>query len=203
MGCMRLNLILFRCMSLFMQKCFNIMITGKVQDIGFRSLIEDIARLYDIRGFAPKTPYLNTGTHIDGSIKMVCCGENGVVADFLEELRAKGAQRGAVIEKITRKEIPFEIYLPQRFLRLYTDELADIGRKLDKGNDELEKINTKLASMDGKLFSVDEKLASMDEKLYTLNSGVENLNTTLSSFVVEQREHSHILEKILEKLVEK
>ncbi len=195
MGCMRLNLILFRYMSLFMQKCFNIMITGKVQDIGFRSLIEDIARLYDIRGF--------TFNDIDGSIKIVCCGENGVVADFLEEFRAKGAQRGAVIEKITRKEIPFEIYLPQRFLRLYTDELADIGRKLDKGNDELEKINTKLASMDGKLFSVDEKLASMDEKLYTLNSGVENLNTTLSSFVVEQREHSHILEKILEKLVEK
>ena len=133
---------------------------------------------------------------LDGSVKMVCCGENGVIADFLEELKAKGTQRGAVIEDIAKKEIPFEIYLPQRFLRLYTDELADIGRKLDKGNDELEKINIKLTS-------VDEKLYSMDEKLYSISDGVNNLNTTMSSFVIEQKEHNQHLERILEKLVKK
>jgi acylphosphatase len=27
------------------------MITGKVQDIGFRALIEDIAKLFDLKGF--------------------------------------------------------------------------------------------------------------------------------------------------------
>lgn len=185
------------------------MITGKVQDVGFRGLAEDIARLYDLRGFA--------FNDIDSSVKMVCCGENGVIANFLEELKIKGTQKGALIEEIASKEIPFEIYLPQRFLRLYTDELADIGRKLDTGNDELEKINIKLAGMD-------EKLYGMDEKLFSINDGVNNLNTTMGSFVVEQREHNkrmdehnqwmrnHLikmdehnqhLEKILEKLVEK
>jgi acylphosphatase len=179
-------------MDTFMQRCYNIMISGKVQDIGFRSLIEDIARLYDMRGFA----FNDT----DGSVKMVCCGENGAIANFLEELKTRGAQKGAVIEHIASKEIPFEIYLPQRFLRLYTDELADIGRKLDIGNDELKKINTKLAG-------VDEKLYSIDEKLYSISDGVNNLNTTMGSFVSEQRdhnqwmkEHNQRLEKILEKL---
>lgn len=183
---MRLNLILFGYMSLSMQKCFNIMITGKVQDIGFRTLIEDIARLYDLQGFA--------FNDIDGSIKMVCCGENGVVADFLEELKTKGTQRGAEIEEVASEEIPFQIYLPQRFLRLYTDELADIGRKLDKGNDELEKINIKLTS-------VDEKLYGMDEKLYSISDGINNLNIAMSSFLIEQKEHNQHLERILEKLV--
>ena len=168
-------------MNTLMQRCYNVKITGKVQDVGFRALAEDIARLYDLRGFA--------FNDIDGSVKMVCCGENGIIANFLEELRAKGTQKGAVIEEIASKEIPFEIYLPQRFLRLYTDELADIGRKLDKGNDELEKINI--------------KLAGMDERLYSINDGVTNLNITMNSFVVEQKEHNQRLEKILEKLVEK
>ncbi len=174
---MKLNLILFGYMDTFMQTCYNIMITGKVQDIGFRALIEDIARLYDLRGF--------TFNDIDGSIKMVCCGENGVVADFLEELRAKGTQRGAVIDEITSKEIPFEIYLPQRFLRLYTDELTDIGRKLDKGNELLGDIKKD-------------------------TSALPEIRSVLESFTLEQREHNQWikehnqrLEKILERLAEK
>ncbi len=160
-----------------MQKCYNIMITGKVQDIGFRSFIEDMAKLYDLRGF--------TFNDIDGSVKMVCCGENGIIADFLEGLKAKASQRGAVIDEIATEEIPFRIYLPQKFLRLYTDELVDIGRKLDKGNDIL-----------------------IDIKKDT--SALPEIKAVLGSFVLEQREHSlwmkdhsQRLEKILEMLAKK
>ncbi len=35
-----------------MQKCYNVAIVGKVQDTGFRNLIEDVARLLDLKGFA-------------------------------------------------------------------------------------------------------------------------------------------------------
>ncbi len=164
-------------MSLFMQKCYNLMITGKVLDIGFRALVEDIARLYDLRGFV--------FNDLDGSIKIVCCGENGVVANFLEELKTRGSQRGAVIEEITSKEIPFAIYLPQRFLRLYTDELADIGRKLDIGNDLLGQIT------------------SGTSELPDIKKGINNLNVKFDSYLEEQREHNQRLEKILEKLSER
>ena len=174
------------------------MIIGKVQDIGFRALIEDIARIYDLKGFA--------FNDLDGSVKMVCCGGNEVIADFLEELKAKGTQRGAVIEDIAKKEIPFEIYLPQRFLRLYTDELADIGRKLDKGNELLSQI------------------MSGTSELPNIKNGIDNLNAKFDSYIGEQREHnqwmkdhlikmdehnqwmkehSQRLEKILEKLAER
>ncbi|MBU4221991.1 MAG: acylphosphatase [Euryarchaeota archaeon] len=147
-----------------MQKCYNIMITGRVQDIGFRSLIEDIARLYDVRGFS----FNDT----DGSVKMVCCGDNGTITDFLDEIRAKGTQKGTVIEDIASEEIPFHIYLPQRFLRLYTDELADIGRKLDKGNEHLQQILIHTSELPG------------------IKDGIDNLNSKFDSFIIEQREHN-------------
>ncbi|MEA3295479.1 MAG: acylphosphatase [Euryarchaeota archaeon] len=173
----QINLILFKYKSLFMQNCYNILITGKVQDIGFRALAEDIAKLYDLKGFVFNDP--------DGSIKMVCCGDNGIITNFLEELEFKGTQRGAVVDEIKSEEIPFEIFLPQRFQRLYTDELADIGRKLDKGNELLNEIKKDTSSL-------------------------PEIKDVLNSYIGEQREHNQWmkehnqrLERILEKLAER
>ena len=69
---------------------------------------------------------------MDGSVKIVCSGKNGVIADFLEEIDARGTERGVVIHEITPEEIPYHIYPPHGFSRLYTDDLAYIGRKLYK-----------------------------------------------------------------------
>jgi len=108
------------------------MVTGKVQDIGFRALIEDIARLLDVKGFA--------FNDIDGSVKMVCCGETGVINKFFKEIQARGTQKGVIIEGIAKEELPFHVYLPEKFSRIYTDEFGDIGRKLDIGVDVLRDI---------------------------------------------------------------
>ncbi len=166
---MRLNLILFGYMCLFMQKCYNLMITGKVQDISFRALAEDIARLYELRGFV--------FNDLDGSVKMVCCGDNGNITDFLDELKIKGTQRGARVDEIKSEEIPFEIYLPQRFLRLYTDELTDISRKLDKGNELLGDINKD-------------------------TSALPEIKNVLNSYVGEQREHNQSMKEHNQRLDE-
>lgn len=107
--------------------------------------------------------------------------------------------KGAVIENIISEEIPFKIYLPPRFLRLYTDELSDISRKLDVGVDVL--INIK----------EDTKV------LPDIKNGIGTLNTKFDSFINEQKEHNirmdehnmrldehnMRLEKILLKLAEK
>ncbi|MCX9074764.1 MAG: acylphosphatase [Candidatus Methanoperedens sp.] len=152
------------------QKCYNIMVTGKVLDVGFRTLIEEIARFHDLRGYA--------FNDLDGSVKMVCCGDDAVINEFLDEVRFRGVQKGAAIEDIEKEEITQKIFLPQRFLRLYTDELADISRKLDVGIGILKEIKGD-------------------------TSALPEIKETLSSFVSEQREHNKRLEKILEKLAEK
>lgn len=174
-----------------MNKCHNVMITGKVQDIGFRGLIEDIAKLYDISGYS--------FNDIDGTIKMVCCGENGTVSKFLEEIKIRGPQKGAVIDNISIEEIPFHIYLPQKFLRLYTDELSDIGRKLDTGNEYLKDILINSS-----------QLPDIKNGIETLNSKFDTFNSKFDFYIMEQREHNQRLdkhnqhlEKILLKLAEK
>ncbi len=157
-----------------MQKCYNVAIVGKVQDIGLRNLIEDIARMLDLKGFA--------FNDADGSVKMVCCGDTSIVNNFLKEIRLRGEQKGAVIDDITKEQIPFHIYLPQKFIRLYTDELADISRKLDVGIQVLKDIKGDTS---------------------VLVTEIREHNKEQKVFNQEMREHNKRLEKILEKLAEK
>ena len=140
-----------------MEKCYNVMVTGKVQDIGLRSLIEDVARLLDLKGFAFNDP--------DGSVKMVCCGDSSEISNFLKEIQIRGEQKGALIEDIKKEEIPYHIYLPQRFIRLYTDELADTNRKLDVGIGILKDIKRD-------------------------TSALPEINSKFDSFITEQKEHN-------------
>ncbi|MCX9011110.1 MAG: acylphosphatase [Candidatus Methanoperedens sp.] len=185
-----------------MQKCYNIIVTGKVQDTGFRALIEEVARLLDLKGFV--------FNDIDGSVKMVCCGENSAVSKLFTEIRTIGSRRGIVIDAIAKEELPSNIFLPERFSRLYTDDLGDIGRKLDIGNSELKGINTKLSPLDDRLSGLDNRLSGIDDKMSGIDgrlSGIgedtHGLNEVMGSFVVEQRGHNKRLEKILEKLTER
>ena len=59
----------------------------------------------------------------------------------LRKLKPEELKRGVVIHDIAHEELPFQVYLPHGFSRLYTDDLADIGRKLDKRNEILEHIS--------------------------------------------------------------
>ena len=192
-------------MSLFMQKCYNLMITGKVQDISFRALVEDIARLYDLRGFV--------FNDLDGSVKMVCCGDNGNIANFLDELKIKGTQRGARVDEIKSEEIPFEIYLPQRFLRLYTDELTDISRKLDKGNELLGDIKTDTSALPeiknvlnsyvGEQREHNQRMDEHNQRMDEHNQRMDEHNQWMKGHLLKMDEHNQRLENILVKLSEK
>jgi len=161
----------------FMQKCYGLTLAGKVQDAGFRILIEDIARLHDLKGYA--------FNDADGTVKMVCCGENGVIIDFFEDVRIKGDRKGILFDITDKKELPLDIPLPVNFIRLYTDELADTNRKLDVGIGILKDIKRD-------------------------TSALPEINSKFDSFITEQKEHNQWmkdhslrLEKILEKLAEK
>ncbi len=172
-------------------KCYNVMVTGKVQDIGLRSLIEDVARLLDLKGFAFNDP--------DGSVKMVCCGDSGEISNFLKEIRIRGEQKGALIEDIRKEEIPYHIYLPQRFIRLYTDELEDTNRKLDVGVEILRNIKSDTSV----LLEINSKFDSFITEQKEHNQWMKNHLIKMDEHNMRMDEHNKHLEKILEKLAEK
>jgi len=106
-----------------MQKCYNITVTGKVQDI----------------------------------------------RKFFQEIRTEGEQRGAVIKDIQKREIPFDIDLPDVFSKVTTDDDVDIGRKLDKGN---------------------ELLTDIKGDTSAIKTGIDALNVKFDIFIREQGEHN-------------
>ncbi|VVB96416.1 Acylphosphatase [uncultured archaeon] len=112
-----------------MQKCYNVAIVGKVQDVGLRAVIEYAGRLLDLSGLVFNAK--------DGSVRIICSGESSDIIEFSKEIKARGEQRGAIIQDIKKQEIPVVLDLPYPFSRVLADEDTDIGRKLDKGNELL------------------------------------------------------------------
>ena len=150
-----------------MQKCHSIIVTGKVQDIGFRSVVEHIGRSFGMPGLVFNAK--------DGSVKILCCGEDSVIDNFTQTIRVRGEESGAEIEDIKEQVLPFNIDLPDEFSRVSSDDEIDIGRKLDKGNFLLINIKSDTSG---------------------INDGINNLNIKFDAF-------SSSLERILEKLVER
>lgn len=166
------------------EKCYNITVTGKVQDIGLRAVIEYAGRLLDLSGLVFNAR--------DGSVRVVCCGDESIIREFSQEIRTRGIQRGAAIQDIKKQELPFDIELPHPFSRVLSDEDIDLGRKLDKGNDLL------------------GELTRNSSEIMRNTSELPEIKSVLGSFVGEQRgfnqemrDHNKRLEEILEKIAEK
>jgi len=153
-----------------MNKCYGVTIKDKVQDIGFRGFIENVARSNYLEGIVFNDK--------DDSVKMIIRGENSIIDDFFDEIKIKGDKRGIVLNITDKKELILDIPLPPVFTKVNADDDIDIGRKLDKGNDLLfslvegqnalvegqNDIKNMLKSMDNTLKSMDNTLKKIAEK---------------------------------------
>jgi acylphosphatase len=163
-------------MDIPMQKCHSIIVTGKVQDIGFRSVVEHIGRSFGMPGLVFNAK--------DGSVKILCCGEDNVIDNFTQTIKVRGEESGAEIDSIKERVLPFNIDLPDEFSRVSSDDDIDLGRKLDKGN-------LLLTTM-----VFDNKTG-----FNNLNLGLNDIKTGLNNLTTMMYEHNTRLEAILEKLV--
>jgi len=164
-------------MDTTMQKCHSIIVTGKVQDIGFRSVVEHIGRSFGIPGLVFNAK--------DGSVKILCCGEDSVIDNFTQTIRVRGKESGAKIKDIKEIMLPFNIDLPDEFSKVSADDEIDIGRKLDKGNEFL------------------KNLPDIKDMLGSFIGEQREHNTHFEAMVIGINEHNTRLEAILEKLVNK
>ena len=165
-----------------MQKCHSIIVTGKVQDIGFRSVVEHIGRSLGIPGLVFNAR--------DGSVKILCSGEDSVVDNFTQAIKVRGVENGTEIASIKEKTLAINIDLPDEFSKVSSDDEIDIGRKLDKANILLK--------------------TGFDNLNTDLNAGFNKMTDMLGTFIVEQKvynrgqqEHNTRLEAILEKISRK
>ena len=169
-------------MDILMQKCHSIIVTGKVQDIGFRSVVEHIGRSFGIPGLVFNAK--------DGSVKILCCGEDSVIDNFTQAIKIRGAENGAEIANIKEKTLSINIDLPDEFSKASSDDEIDIGRKLDKANLLLKS-------------GFDNLNLDLNRGFNDIKTGMNNMTDMLGSYIGEQQEHNKRLEAILEKLANK
>jgi acylphosphatase len=172
-------------MDRLMHKCHSIIVTGKVQDIGFRSVVEHIGRSFGMPGLVFNAK--------DGSVKILCSGEDSVIDNFTQAIKVRGAENGAEIASIKEKTLSINIDLPDDFSKASSDDENDIGRKLDKANFLLSTL-----IVDNKTGFSDNKTGFNDIKI-----GLNNLTSMISEQNRGQQEHNKRLEAILEKLASK
>jgi len=158
-------------MDRLMQKCHSIIVTGKVQDIGFRSVVEHIGRSFGIPGLVFNAK--------DGSVKILCCGEDSVIDNFTQAIKVRGAENGAEIANIKEKTLSINIDLPDEFSKASSDDEIDIGRKLDKAN------------------------LLLKSGFDNVNVGLTDIKIGLNNLTTMMYEHNTRLEAILEKLANK
>jgi len=177
------------------QKCHSIIVTGKVQDIGFRSVVEHIGRSFGMPGLVFNAK--------DGSVKILCCGEDSVIDNFTQTIKVRGEESGAKIKGIKELLLPFNIDLPEDFSKVSSDDEFDLARKLDKGNEFLKN----LPDIKNMLGSFIEEQKEHNTHLEAMVIGINEHNTRLEEMMHEQNTrldaHNNRLEAILEKLVNK
>jgi acylphosphatase len=202
---------------------YNIVVKGRVQDVGFRDYVIAIANIAKIRGYI--------FNDIDGSVRMVLEGAKEIITNFLNDIKFKDIA-GVEIASLQQREITGDFDLPVRFVRLSTDEMYDIDRKLGIGNEYLKDIKHDTSTLHdikhdtsmlpdvkhdtSTLHDIKHDTSMLPDVrrdtsvLPDVKNGIDNLNTKFDSYLTEQRasnvrmdEHNNRLEKILEKLAEK
>jgi acylphosphatase len=168
-----------------MQKCHSIIVTGKVQDIGFRSIVEHIGRSFGMAGLVFNAK--------DGSVKILCSCEDSVLDNFTQAIKVRGAENGTEIAKIKEQTLSINIDLPDEFSKVSSDDEIDLGRKFDKANVLLSTL------------IVDNKSGfnEMKSGLNEIKVGINNLTTIMLEQNTRMDKHNTRLEAILEKLAER
>jgi acylphosphatase len=172
-----------------MQKCHSITVTGKVQDLGFRSVVEHIGRSFGIPGLVFNAK--------DGSVKILCSCEDSVIDNFTQAIKVRGAENGTEIAKIKEQTLSINIDLPDDFSKVSSDDEFDLGRKFDKANILLktgfENLNSDLnTGFNDIKIGINNLTTIMLEQ----NTRMDEHNTRLDT-------HNTRLEAILEKLIDK
>lgn len=174
-----------------------------MQDIGFRDYVIAIANMTKIRGYI--------FNDIDGSVRMVLEGAKEIITNFLNDIKYKDIA-GVEIESLQQREVTGDFDLPAKFVKLSTDEMYDIDRKLGIGNEYLKEIKHDTSTLhdikhDTSMLPDVKQDTSV---LPDVKNGIDSLNTKFDLYISEQRvfnarfdEHNNRLEKILEKLAEK
>ena len=162
----------------------RIIVSGHVQDVGFRASVEENARECDLVGYVKNLT--------DGTVEIVCEGRAKDIKRLLSRIEAINAHAtvknvrtkfGKAAGKFGQFAIEYEDMAVETFkiLKLGTKHAMQTSGSLGRIETRLESMDNKLDSMDNKLDSMDNKLDSIDGKLDSMDSKLDSMDNKLDS----------------------
>lgn len=104
---------------------YDITVEGAVQDVGFRDLVATLGRTHGLPGYVYNEPA--------DTVRIVTRGDPAEVEAFVRGIREESERAGIAVADIEREETDESLPVPSTFFKAPTDELSDIGEKLDEG----------------------------------------------------------------------
>ncbi len=119
----------------------------------------------------------------DGSVRMLCGGSVESVNELFHAIQTR-APPGISIGQFVKDEIitDIDLNIPSEFLKLGTDEISDIGRKLDKGVKLLEALPDIKEGV-----SILPDIKESVSMLPDIKTGIDAMNMKFDAFTDEQR----------------
>ena len=139
-------------------------ITGHVQMVGYREIVEAHGRARGLAGFV--------FNDVDGSVKIMARGLEPVLAEFIQDLRSD--RPDTIIETI---EIMEDISLPSPFGKIAVDDMREYMARFDKGIAILTEHTRLLSENNSFLYGMNNKLDMLD--------GISNKLDTLPERIAE------------------
>lgn len=104
---------------------YDITVRGAVRDVGFRDLVESLGRAHRLPGYV----YNESADRV----RIVTRGAPDEVDAFVRGIHDESERAGIPVANIERDKTDQSFPVPSTFFKAPTDELSDIGRKLDRG----------------------------------------------------------------------
>lgn len=175
----------------------RILVTGKVQGVGYRALVKQLARTSGIKGYVRNLD--------DGSVEIYAQAPPDILESFVTQIRIKGGNNNfsVNVETISMFSESDKAFKPEKsafktFWVYYDEDLsagekemvekAEIGTLMLAGLDsKLGMVDSKLGGVDSKLGGIDSKLGGVDSKLGGIDSKLSDLRDETKAFRQETK----------------
>ncbi len=166
-----------------MKKRATIVISGDVQDVGFRGTIMRLAQKANLTGYVENLP--------NGTVRAVCEGDEKAIQGFVKKLDIQNSD--IIVEKIDVKWSKaqekfkyFEVKITNQGNEMFQG-FATAGRMLNKVSQNVDGVRTEVSSMhtdmNTRFDTLDTKYGEIGEKMTNLEHNIGDLTWQIKRLV--------------------
>jgi acylphosphatase len=189
-----------------MEKCVEIVLSGRVQKAGFRDFIDEIAFNLNLNGYVKNLD--------DGTVQIICEGEDENIKELLKKVNItqypiRVENIDVVYKRSTGEYKTFEIIREEDLttatyermdtaVRYMREMNSNLGQKIDGVGDKIDSVGEKIDVVGDKIDVVGDKIDVVGDKIDVVGDKVDQNRIEITSEIRFNRDdfRSHLDERI-------